>query len=503
MPMKFPLTLLLLLLFAGELQAQVKQKSMTPAPRDVEQGKKSKVKERTPPPEAEAIIADARIAPPEFAADALIRVAQSSKVADAELKRELLEEAFRLAAGAQQPFKLYTVVGNVDTRAGYLSYALQQGFDTLSLRCRVVRAMLQLDKRRARELLGEISPDLALETLGCEDALVYDVSELYETAGEVARVAFTIEERRGREHIRLVEPFLVGVRSATQVGPAAKLIVSLKAAPSDLMLIVQEFAGALKSVPADTRSFAASFFRDDLIRQMNDLAKECDTKGVGKDALLEAYRAFLVEHFGGVQCADNRQGLRKTTNPKFLPGINAPFTKNPISAEEVQPRRVEGAAHTYEYWKTGASRKFLLEIKRLRFGDKQEQLTAEEKETTEWRGELADFLRELSDWDGSSEESRTDYINQKSVLFMGLLELDLPREMRDTVLDNFVAFLREPDLQRESRIEWFWHVRWLLNWSRSDGKDARKNLLGAFGNSDVVVLRLYAALDGFDLVKEK
>jgi hypothetical protein len=111
----------------------------------------------------------------------------------------------------------------------------------------------------------------------------------------------------------------------------------------------------------------------------------------------------------------------------------------------------------------------LLGIKRLRFGDKHEPLTAEEKETTEWRGELSDFLRELSDWDGSSEQSKADYVNQKSVLFMGLLELDLPRETRDAVLENFVAFLREPDLQRESRIEWFWHVRRLLNWSRAEG----------------------------------
>ncbi len=501
--MKFPLTLLLLLLFAGEPQAQVRQKS-APPPSDAEQVKKPKVKERAPlPPEAEAIIADARIAPPEFAAEALIRVAQSAKVADAESKRELLEEAFRLAAGAQQPFKRYMVAGDVDTRAGYLSYAFQLDFDTLSLRCRVVRAMLQLDKRRARELLSEISPDLALDTLSCEDALAYDVSALYETAGEVARGAFTVEERRRREHIRLVEPFVVGVRAAAQVGPAAKLIVSLKAAPPDLMLLVQELAGALKSVPEDSRSFAASLFREDFMRQLNDLAKECDAKGVGKDALLEAYRAFLVEHFGGAQCADNRQDLRKTTNPKFLPAVNAPFAKNPISAEQVQPRRVEGAARTYEYWKTGAARKFLLGIKRLRFGDKQESLTAEEKETTEWRGGLSDFLRELSDWDGLSERSKMDYINQKSVLFMGLLELDLPRETRDAVLENFVAFLREPDLQRESRIEWFWHVRWLLNWTRSEKKGASKVLLGAFGNSDVVALRLYAALEEFDPVKEK
>jgi hypothetical protein len=75
--------------------------------------------------------------------------------------------------------------------------------------------------------------------------------------------------------------------------------------------------------------------------------------------------------------------------------------------------------------------------------------------------------------------------------------------MRDAVLENFVAFPREPDLQRESRIERFWHVRWLLNCSRSEGKDSRKTLLGAFSNSDVVTLRLYAELENFDPVKDE
>lgn len=451
-------------------------------------------------PEAEAIVADARAAPPEFGADALIRLAQSSKVADASLKRELLEEAFRLAADAQQPLRRRSVVGNVDTRAGYLSYGFDLGLDALSLRCRIVKAMLSLDRQRARELLAEIQPNPGLEVLACEDPLVYDVSALYETVGEVARGAFSAEEIRQREHVRLVEPYVAGVRRVAQVGPAARMLVSFKLPAADLLPLVQSFASALKSVPPDARSFAASFYRDYLQHVIPELLKECDVKGVGKDALLEAFRAFLLAQVAGVQCEDNRAFVARLSEPPDLAFINAKLVKPAISVEELRPRSFEGPAKSYEFWQTAQARKFLLDFKHLRFGGGERQLTAEETANTEWRRELADYLAALSDWEGSSEPASQDYINEKSVLFSGLLELSTEPEAREKVLADYVAFLREPDLRRESRIEWFQHVKRLHEWARSQDEATRAALLEAFANSDVVTLRLYSKLEAFDPV---
>jgi hypothetical protein len=452
-------------------------------------------------PEAEAIVADARVAPPEFGSDALISVAQSSKVSDASLKRELLEEAFRLAAGAQQPVKRHSVVDNVDTRAGYLSYGFDLGLDALSLRCRVVRAMLRLDKRRAREMLAEIQPDPGLEVLGCDDPLVYDVGLIYETVGEVARGAFGVEELRRREHVRLVEQYVAGVRRVAQVGPAARMIVALRPSASDLLPLVQEFASALKSVPSDARSFAAAFYRDELQRAVHELLKECDAKGVGKDALLEANRIFLLAQVAGVQCEDNKDFVERLRSRGDLKFVNENLVKPPLSAEELVPRRVEGRAKSYEFWRTTEARRLLMDFKGLRFGGGERQLTAGEMARTEWRRGLSEYLARLSDWEGHSEEMTSDYINQKSVLFDGLLDLELVPEMRERVLADYVAFLREPDLRRESRIEWFQHVKRLAVWANSQDEETHTALLNAFANSDVVTLRLYAKLEAFDPVK--
>ena len=230
---------------------------------------------------------------------------------------------------------------------------------------------------------------------------------------------------------------------------------------------------------------------------MHELLKECDAKGVGKDALLEAYRAFFVTQVAGVQCEDNRVFVARLSATGDLKFVNQNLVKPPVSAEELKPRSFEAPAKSYEFWQTTQARKFLMDIKRLRFGGGDEALKPEERESTEWRRELAEYLAALSDWEGSSEPTSQDYINEKSVLFYGLLELATAPEMREKVLADYVAFLREPDLRRESRIEWFRHVKRLDDWARSQDGAARGALLDAFANSDVVTLRLYAKLEAF------
>src|SRR5258706_5955708 len=58
--------------------------------------------DRSVPP----IVELARAAPPEFFADAVVRVIQAGKIPQRDAQVELLEEAFSVAAGAEEPFRL-------------------------------------------------------------------------------------------------------------------------------------------------------------------------------------------------------------------------------------------------------------------------------------------------------------------------------------------------------------------------------------------------------------
>src|SRR5438105_1277351 len=76
---------------------------------------------RTPPhrdPRIETLVADAMTIPSEFASDALLRVAGSGRVDDAEWRREMLETAYMRAYAAQEPYRRTSVGVPADTRQG-------------------------------------------------------------------------------------------------------------------------------------------------------------------------------------------------------------------------------------------------------------------------------------------------------------------------------------------------------------------------------------------------
>src|SRR5258706_418799 len=100
----------------------------------------------------------AMAAPPELAADLLIRIAESPKVTDKAFKIELLEWAFALAPSAKFKIRLWGTFGRgstTDSDTGALFAALMDGLDTLSLQSRVVRAMLPLDRAHHSRLERE------------------------------------------------------------------------------------------------------------------------------------------------------------------------------------------------------------------------------------------------------------------------------------------------------------------------------------------------------------
>src|SRR5579864_8410868 len=123
---------LLILLFAGVLQAET-PKLWEPY---------------------RSLVELAQAAPPEFAADAMLRVAESGKIKDRDAVGDLIERAFRTAAAATFRVRMRGVPGTTtDTRSGVLSQAHDLKLDALSLQSRAVRDMLAIDKAKARDLV--------------------------------------------------------------------------------------------------------------------------------------------------------------------------------------------------------------------------------------------------------------------------------------------------------------------------------------------------------------
>src|SRR5262249_3273024 len=107
--------------------------------------------------EIETFITYAQSAPPEFSADLLIQLVESGEIKDAKRRQDLLVDAFYTATKAKEPVKLIALPGSaVDSREGYRATAATAGLDTLSLQSRVIRALMPLNKKKARQLFSEI-----------------------------------------------------------------------------------------------------------------------------------------------------------------------------------------------------------------------------------------------------------------------------------------------------------------------------------------------------------
>src|ERR1700722_15665123 len=99
------------------------------------------------PREIQDLVDQSAAAPPELAADILLRLVEAGKIPDKKIKAELLEQAFVLAGSARFPMRMIGATvesGDTDSDTGVRWGALLKGLDALSLRCRVIRTMLDI-----------------------------------------------------------------------------------------------------------------------------------------------------------------------------------------------------------------------------------------------------------------------------------------------------------------------------------------------------------------------
>jgi len=421
------------------------------------------------------LLSDARSAPAEFAADVLIKLVGSNRASSPRLKEELLEEAFHLATGAQEPLPRVGVGPYpVDTRHGLLAEGFQLKLDTLSLQCRAVDALIPINKLKARELFAQI-PKLSLGPLACGDGLVYDVSAFYNTLAKVATASFSSGENAREEHVRFVERYIGDLRSPVQVAPMAAMIRSLEVSPLQRSILADLLGAGLGKAPGDDRSFSAWLYH--IAREVEALAAICDQENTSSTGLLRALRMFYVRQFSAVRCSDTigeqmKNGQMPEEVNRFNRIVNSHNARHSggeiasIKLDEIKPSRIEGAVDVHSYWDSRDSKHLLLLLKELRFGPNSRagspRLTLTQRDTVEWKARLQDFLQVFRRWCEDSEKSREDFFHQKCIVYRSLLDLIPPGADRDFVLIDFIGFINEFDLQWGSRIVWFYDAKPLI-----------------------------------------
>jgi len=456
-------------------------------------------------PEVQALVDMAGSVPPEFAADVLLRLAESDKIDQQSAKLQLITSAFYLAESAQQPIKKRPGLPlSTDSRSGYLASSFQLNLDRLSLQSRAVEDALSLNQTKARILFEQI--EIHLVPLGCGEALAYDLSTFYQTLGKVISNGFTQKEKLEGRQIQLLERHVIGLRSHSQVGPVAQLLRTLDLSSGDLGAALSSFVGSLATLHGDKRSFTSAARYLDL-DSLPWLVTQLDAKGVPAAATLPNLRQYLVSNFRDSPCTEiledpaQAKSLSEAAlyfvnrfNERLGPNIKK-YALVPVGADEIQGALDSSQPSTHDYWYSRKSNELLEGIRGLKFGTGQDKLlSAEDRNTPRWEGQLSDFLKEFESWE-PNDEPADDFFFEKAVIYKGLIELVPSEPKRSRIIQSYVDFLGESDFQVQNRIEWFWQLQILLGQIRIRGLDSRAEVIQTFEKSRDPILSLYARLE--------
>jgi len=428
---------------------------------------------------------DASALPPAFAADALIRIASSARVTNNGWKRDLLTQAFFKAYAVREPYRRSTTQSlPPETRQGADLLASSMSLNRVSLQVRAAQLMAYVNPRGGRELFEWI--DINTSESACEDALVAAVDEYYTALSLLARTTFGSNRA---DALRFFELYLWRARLPSEMPAVVRAMVRFDPPPGEIPYFETLLSSILQTGSRDPRGFSASAF--DIVSRTSDFLSFEAKAGLEGIHLMDTMRGYLVNQMKGPRCADSvAESMTPAAFNTAVRRFGLQFDVRPIE-ETILPSRMLGAQRIDQFWQTGESRALRERLFQLR-GPGKEPLPLKVRETAEWRNDADQLLNAVEQWTGRSEPLERDYLAQKSLLFLGLLEVEPLSTVRTRTIRAFVEYLRHADKASDLESLWFAYVNRLLELSR--GND-RRDILAAFDDAHHPALAVYAQLE--------
>lgn len=435
----------------------------------------------------ERLIVDARHAPPEFEADALLRIAVSRALTDRR-RLEILNEAFQRAYGARESYRRISYGVPTDSRQGAQALTYDSRLTRVSLQVRATQMMAIVDPRRARELFEWIQP--GVEATACEDVLVPALGEYYTTLSMLARTTFPASDRGSA--LRFLEYYLWRAHLASEMPAVATAIMRFSPRSDEAQYFTGFLHNLFEGATRDPRGFSVT--GGDFVTKFGELDDANRERGVTGTYLLGAMRDYLKRQLTGPRCGDSTiETLAVSTfNARVRRSLAIGFDGvDELQAADVRPSRMLPSARIDPYWQTTDARRLHEDFMALRGRDK-DPVPERVRVTKEWQEQAEHLIVELEQWSGVREAKTIDYFYQKAALFAELLALAPQGNVRTHAVVAFVDFLRRTDIDREGRTLWFVFVSRLLEFTRSAD---RAFLLDTLEVTNHPVLSLYAKLE--------
>jgi len=439
------------------------------------------------PSRMDALADQAPGVPPEFAADILLRLAKHPDVKDKKWKICKVEEAFSLAARAQHPYK--RVGGkHTDTRESRQSW--DHGFDSLSLRCRAIDQMLELDTSRARALFEEIRiPELPAPQ--CHEALVPNIDIYYATFSHVLSQAFSAGDRVKGRDVEAIQERIQSIRSPIQIAPmVAVLLIGVRTSRQEELL--SSLAASLGRLYTTDRQFAMCE------SQISGLLFQLQAAKLDVTPWIPAVRDLLVRQYTRPRCGDRSsstdlpEGAREfnTFLEKFTHGLPADLSL-PITSAEVRPSGISDSCRVTEFWQSADAKVIRQALTRLalRSENPRRAWSDSERTSSEWDAKRLELVKLLDGWHEGIEDATSLY-HMKVDTYAVLSVLTPEGESREDAISKSLSFIEQNYGRIDDRSEWFTGFTALLD--RVSISQQRSRLTEILHRSRNPVILLYA-----------
>ncbi|MCC6742598.1 MAG: hypothetical protein IT175_01945 [Acidobacteria bacterium] len=372
-------------------------------------------------------------------ADLALKLLETGRIGNDELRREAREFARSRVSMADDPFQVTMMpYDGYGARELETCMALEiYPVDALSLRCRLALQCLDADPQMARELVLGLEPGLEAPASGCGEALVPNVDVFYRTLPQILSTTLTAEEIRGGMKWEIARRYVDGVSHCSAIAPAAGFIQAIGAPQAVVDQLAVGLAGAVSRLEGSPRAlFVAVTSRS---WQPVGLLLEGLADGPRK-ALGGELRKFVVRSLTVPRCAD----LPAETYPKeLLDYVNdTVFADRPIAPDSsaTRPPRGEAAVHT-PIWVSPQSARYLYEFQVFNWERKQAAHNGKEL-TAEWKLRYLEYASKLRNWNSLGSGDDYDYLVEKGSIILGMLENAPDEESQLEVLKDFASLVR-------------------------------------------------------------
>jgi hypothetical protein len=425
----------------------------------------------------EELVNSAESLPFEFRADIQLTAIESGNMPNGKAAEKTLERLFDSTGSAQVQYKQKVADPKANTLARETIVVQTLNLDSLSIRTRIIRAMLSMDRIKAQRELEEMR--FQIPAAGCKSPLIPDVSGYYAELPSLASRVFPSDEKGRRAQSVWIKDNIENISSAVQLAPMAKLLAEIEFDVGRFGDSLAAYMNVLQRLRATDREMAAIENEHTLGNAMRLLVTRALNETSSAGPLLSAYRTFLLRSAAEAPCADVTANWNNVV--QAFDQLRRDY--DPDGAVEtidlsglVRPSRQDDHAEVKYLPDSSAiggllSTVYALKQREIDLGGSNKQ-----PDTEGWQEDLAEFLKQIDAYDPSKAKCEDCAYYDKAKLLLLFFDLAPTGTYKDQILDRLVSVLAHDPMQVNAPLEWAFQVKLLLNMSRKTSKEQAKQI---------------------------